>query len=163
MINKENVLILVVDDDIELCNMLVDFVKSKGYNAEKATGAKEAIKIIKDKRVYLVLLDIKMPRVDGMEVLHIVKEKQPLAEVIMMTGYATIEDAIISMRNGAYDFIIKPLNLDEVDVSITGALERRQGAIENRNYVKNLERKVRNTSSELVRKRDEIKKIKEEE
>jgi len=149
MINPKNVKILVVDDEPEICEVLEAFLTSRDYRVRTALGAEEAIDIIENDNIYLTLLDIKMPNISGIELLKLIKKRQPLIEVIMITGYATLEDAITCMKEGARDFTTKPFELENIAEAVKSALEKRANIIEHKNYMGNLERKIRNITSEI--------------
>jgi len=149
MINPKNTKILVVDDEPEICDILEKFLTARGYRVRKASGAEEALDIMESDDIHMMLLDIKMPKITGVELLKIVKKRQPLVEVIMITGHATLEDAITCMKEGARDFIVKPFALEYVADAVKNALEKRTDIIEHKNYLGNLERKIRNVTTEI--------------
>ena len=117
--------ILVVDDEEVLRSMLCDVLNEEGYEVEVAAGGVEAISKIKTKHYELILTDILMPEVNGMQVLGQAKESDNDADVIVMTGYASVETAVQSMRLGAADYITKPFNIDQIKIIISRTLDRR--------------------------------------
>ncbi len=116
--------ILVIDDEQGIRELLVSELVRQGYAAESVRDGEEALGRLTQDKYDLVITDIKMPRVDGLQVLSAVKKASPETEVIIVTGYATVESAVQAMKDGAYYFIQKPFNLDELSVLIEKALEK---------------------------------------
>jgi DNA-binding NtrC family response regulator len=114
--------ILVVDDEEALRTVLSSELSSEGYNVETASDGDEAITILGGKPFDLVLLDIKMPRVDGFEVLKFIKKNSPQVKVIMLTAFADLKNAIESKKLGAEDFISKPYDLVDLLTTIERVL-----------------------------------------
>ncbi|HEY4643691.1 MAG TPA: response regulator [Bacteroidota bacterium] len=110
--------ILVVDDEDALRTVLSSELVGEGYDVETAGDGDEAIKVVQTKPFDLVLLDIKMPKVDGFEVLRFLKSKYPQIKVIMLTGFADLKNAIESKKLGAEDFISKPYDLVDLLTTI---------------------------------------------
>ncbi|MCK4852504.1 MAG: response regulator [Candidatus Omnitrophica bacterium] len=158
MVDEQKAQILVVDDKVELAGMMEQALTARGYKVQKAYSAEEALKII-NSDIHLVISDIMMPGVNGIQLLRLIKEKQPLTEVVMMTGYATLDDAITCMKEGAYDFIVKPFTLNTAGYVAQRALEKRELVIKNMNYQANLEKEVKIRTEELVKKNEEIKNL----
>ncbi|CUS76339.1 Response regulator receiver domain-containing protein [Candidatus Kryptonium thompsonii] len=116
--------ILVVDDEEALRYLLSSELAAEGYEVETAGDGDEAIESIKQKDYDVVLLDIKMPRVDGFEVLRFIKQNKPEIKVIMLTAYADVKNAIEALKLGASDFVSKPYDLEDILTSINRALGR---------------------------------------
>ncbi len=114
--------ILVVDDEDALRTVLSSELESEGYVVATAGDGDEAISILQGKSFDLVLLDIKMPRVDGFEVLRFIKERYPATKVIMLTGFADLKNAIESKKLGAEDFVSKPYDLVDLLTTIERVL-----------------------------------------
>jgi len=114
--------ILVVDDEEALRTVLSSELASEGYQVESASDGDEAISIIEKKQFDLVLLDIKMPKVDGFEVLKFIKKSFPAIKVIMLTAFADLKNAIESKKLGAEDFISKPYDLVDLLTTIERVL-----------------------------------------
>lgn len=125
VIDREGAKILVVDDDRELADGLVESLSNLGYSAAAAYSGKEGLDKFENGAFQLVVTDLKMPDMDGMELLQAVKARDKQAVVIVITGYGTIESAVKAIKNGAYDFITKPVKMQELEVIIDRALERR--------------------------------------
>ena len=100
--------ILVVDDEKNIRDALVKILNKEGYNTLSAAEGKEALGILREKDINLILTDLKMPAMDGLELLTACKMIKPNVEVILISAYGTIEKAISAIKNGAYDFIVKP-------------------------------------------------------
>jgi DNA-binding NtrC family response regulator len=115
--------ILVVDDEAEICDLLQNFLTQEGYQVFTATNGVEAITLGKQNEPDLALLDIKMPGMDGIEVLRKLKKLRRDMGVIMLTGYGNLGTAKEAMRLGAYDYLTKPFDLGLVKHVIQEALE----------------------------------------
>jgi DNA-binding NtrC family response regulator len=116
--------ILVVDDDINLCTALKDELTEVGYDAQYVTNGFDAMKHLQTSKVDLVLLDLKMPDMDGFDVLREMEEKDIDTKVIVLTAYADVKSAIDSAKLGASDFISKPYDFDELLITIRRVLQR---------------------------------------
>ncbi|MBI2619661.1 MAG: response regulator [Ignavibacteriales bacterium] len=114
--------ILVVDDEEALRTVLSSELEGEGYQVSTAGDGKEAIKILDSQQFHLILLDIKMPNVDGFEVLKYVKQQQPSTKVIMLTGFADLKNAIESKKLGAEDFVSKPYDLVDLLTTVERVL-----------------------------------------
>ncbi len=106
--NKQNYKILVVDDEREILESLKKNLILEGYCVEISEGSEEALEKIKNDKFHIVLTDIVMPGIDGIELLREIKSYDALSQVIMMTGYSTMDKTIKSLENGANDYILKP-------------------------------------------------------
>lgn len=115
--------ILIVDDDETLCEMLVTFATSLGMKPEVATGLPAATELIRQNRHDIVLLDIRMPEGNGLDLMPLIKQASPHALVIVMTGYADKTVAIQALRLGAYDLLEKPVVLNILSHTIARALK----------------------------------------
>lgn len=117
--------ILIVDDELDFLETLVNRLKKRDIQAEGALSGKEALDLLETKEFDLVILDVKMPGMDGIETLKKIKVKWPEIEVIMLTGHASLELGIQGMEHGAYDYIMKPTKLEELIGKMDKAYERR--------------------------------------
>lgn len=123
--------ILVVDDEQSMREFLDIMLKKEGYKVSLASNGEEVLKYI-DKDIFdLVLLDIRMPKMDGITVLRKIKSTSPETVVIMITAYASADTAIKAMKEGAYDYITKPFKVDEIKLIIKNALEKKHLQKEN--------------------------------
>lgn len=117
--------ILVIDDDTAFCMMLKTFLQKKGYDVTNAFHAAEAEECIKSQNFDVVLTDIRLPDSDGLAILKSVKEISFETQVILMTGYTDIKTAVQAMKIGAYDYVGKPINPDEILHTIEQALKKK--------------------------------------
>ena len=124
--------ILVVDDEEAQRDALAGFLKKKGYQIYTASSGREALDEIRSQAIDLVLTDLRMPELDGVELLKATKELNPDVDVIVMTAYGSIEGATEAMKQGAADFLTKPVDLEQLEMTIAKTLERKQLLSENR-------------------------------
>jgi len=146
---ERNGTILIVDDEEDIRTLLHQRLKSEGYHCEEAGNADEALMYLGDGSTDLVLLDIRMPGKSGMELLLEIKERYHDVVVIMVTGISDMDTAIASMREGAYDYVTKPFNPDEIVHSVKKAVEKRRLELELRDYQQHLEQKVEEQAKEI--------------
>lgn len=123
--------ILIVEDKESMAGMLSQALEAEGYSTLHAKDGGEGIQLFKDKKVDLVLTDLKLPQKNGLEVLAAVKAHSPLIPVIMMTAYGTIETAVKAVKEGAYDFLTKPFDPDHLLILVAKALEKQRLVTEN--------------------------------
>ncbi len=123
--------LLIVDDEPQLLELLSDFFEPTGCDIRKASSGTEAIELIERERFDVILTDLKMPGPDGLEVLRTARKIQSDAEVVMMTGYATVDNAIEAMRAGAFHYLMKPFKGQEVVNLVQKAYAHRQLRREN--------------------------------
>lgn len=114
--------VLVVDDEDALRTVLTSELSNEGYEVRNASDGDEAIAELQKAKYDLVLLDIKMPRMNGFEVLKFIKEQQPKTKVVMLTGFADLKNAIESKKLGADDFVSKPYDLVDLLTTIERVL-----------------------------------------
>jgi two-component system nitrogen regulation response regulator NtrX len=133
--------VLIVDDQPEIRRMISGLLEDEGYRAAEAEGGEAALKHLKEADISLVLLDIRMPGIDGLETLSRMKKEMTELPVIMISGEATIADAVRATREGAVDFIEKPFQPDKLLLSVKNALK-----------LANLESRYQSLSSELARR-----------
>jgi two-component system response regulator PilR (NtrC family) len=117
--------ILVVDDELSIREFLQIMLKREKMLVETACDGEEALKLLDQKHFDLIISDIKMPKVDGLELLSRVKAKDPNALMLMITAHGSTELAVEAMKKGAYDFLTKPFKIDDVKLRIEKALENR--------------------------------------
>jgi DNA-binding NtrC family response regulator len=116
--------ILVVDDEEDILVTLPDVLKKWGHKTIVARNGVEALQLYKDRPIDFVITDIKMPQMDGLELLEQIQAIDKKAMVIFLTGYPSLDSAIAAMRSGAFDYLVKPVNLDELKLRIERGLER---------------------------------------
>ena len=118
--------VLIVDDEYQLLEAFKKKLTREGMEVFTASNGKEALSLIKQETLDIGLFDIKLPDTDGVQLLEKFREIQPTAEVIMLTGYASVDTAIRSMKLGAYDYLTKPVKLSELHTVILKAYEKKQ-------------------------------------
>jgi len=151
--------ILIVDDEASMRESLRDWLLEDGYDVGLAADGKEAIAKAKEKKWEVILLDLKMPGMDGIETLKRLKgeEVDTEAEIIMMTAYATVDTAVQAMKTGAFDYIVKPFDPDEVEIQIKKIVAHRDLVLENILLRKKLEEKSQ--YDEIIGKSDPMQEI----
>lgn len=150
--------ILVIDDEIDMQNLLKRSLEPDlGCRIETASSGEMALQILAKRQFDLVLADIKMPKMDGLELLELIKRESPDITVVMMTAFGSIDVAVEAMKNGAYDFITKPFDHDSLVLRLEKALERSALVKENLR----LQKECRNVHGiqDLVGKSTSMKKI----
>ncbi len=133
--------VLIVDDEVSILNSLSSILEDEGYDVAVAKSGTEALKICLVDPPDLMLLDIWMPEMDGLETLRKVRESSPATQVMMMSGHGSIETAVKAIKLGAYDYIEKPLSLENVTLRVKHALEQHRLEEENRALRTKVERK----------------------
>ena len=123
--------ILVVDDEEAIREILADFLAMEGFSVRTAGNGAEALTEISRGRFDLVLSDLKMPTMGGLELLEALARHAPNTVTIIMTGFGTVETAIQAMKQGAYDYIMKPFKMEEVLHTVRRGLEKRKLVAEN--------------------------------
>jgi DNA-binding NtrC family response regulator len=139
----EHVKILVVEDDAEMLVLLERHLEREGYRVIAVNGGTLALGRLRTESFEVVLTDLKMPDVDGMEILRASREVQPEARVILMTAYASIDTAIQAIREGAYHYVAKPFRFEEISLVVSKAVEDRQLRAENIRLQRELEGRYR--------------------
>ncbi len=123
--------ILVVDDEMIVCESCKRILEEEGYEVETALSGKEAFDKMKVSPFDIVITDLKMPGIDGMEVLRTFRKEYPDLIIIMITGFSTVETAVEAMKLGAFDYIPKPFTPDEVSIVVKKAIEKKNLMLEN--------------------------------
>ena len=142
--------ILLVDDEEGIRKVLGIALSDMGYHVRTAENGVEALRIFKDERPPIVLTDIKMPEMDGIELLRRLKKVNPDTEVIMITGHGDMDLAIKSVKYEATDFVTKPINDEVLEIALNRAQERIAMRRKLNEYTQNLEQLVRDKTRELV-------------
>ncbi|MFO7600281.1 MAG: response regulator [Candidatus Desulfacyla sp.] len=117
---------MLVDDEERFLSTTKKLLARKGYEVLTAASGLEALQILASQTVHVVILDVKMPGMDGMETLQEIKRRFPLVEVIMLTGHATVESAVEGLKSGATDYLVKPTDVDELLEKAVEAFEKRK-------------------------------------
>jgi len=116
--------ILFVDDEIDFLETLMKRMKKRGVSVSGVGSGEDALKFLDDKSADVVVLDVKMPGMDGIETLRKIKNRYPLIEVIMLTGHASMEVGIKGMELGAFDYLMKPVDIDELLYKVQDAYKK---------------------------------------
>jgi DNA-binding NtrC family response regulator len=117
--------ILIVDDEEEFASALAERLTIREYEVTTSYTGQDAMEKVKQHKYDIIILDVKMPGINGIDVLKEIKSIKPLTEVIMLTGNATVETAIEGMKLGAYDYLIKPCETDDLTVKIENAYRKK--------------------------------------
>jgi DNA-binding NtrC family response regulator len=119
--------ILLVDDEVSFIETMAKRLNKRDFNVSTATSGKEALEFIDTHHgIDVIILDVKMPGLDGIATLQLIKQKFPLIHVIMLTGHATVESAIDGMKQGAFDYLMKPCEMDTLIAKVIDAKEAKQ-------------------------------------
>lgn len=122
-----NPLVLLVDDEVPFVETMTKRLKKRDLIVSAAFSGQEALDILdKHRNTDVVILDVKMPGMDGIETLEKIKKSFPLTEVVMLTGHATVESAIEGMKKGAYDYLMKPCDIDQLMQKVTEATQKKR-------------------------------------
>ena len=110
----ETIQVMLVDDEVEFLETLIKRMKKRNVDITGVKSGEEALMALDQNQVDVVILDVRMPGMDGIETLKEIKKRYPLIEVIMLTGHASVEVAVQGMELGAFDYLMKPMNIDEL-------------------------------------------------
>lgn len=130
MKNAPTIRVLVIDDDEDVCSLIKDFLEGEGYEVSIMTDPDSAIKAVKRTHYHLVLLDLVMPKVNGQTLLKQLRKADSDLFVVILTAYPTIESAVETLKNNAFDYLKKPIKFEELRAIVDSAL-RKQGVIVN--------------------------------
>jgi DNA-binding NtrC family response regulator len=136
---KAAIRILVIDDELSVRDSLYNWFREEGYMVDVAASAKECLTKLADQEWDIFLIDIKMPGIDGLELQRRIKKIYPESTIIIMTAYASIESAVEALKQGAYDYISKPFDPDDLSHLIRNAAERKQLVVETAQLRKKLD------------------------
>ena len=117
--------ILLVDDEVEFASALAERLQLRGYNVKTANNALEALALIHTHVPDVIILDLKIPGMDGIETLKTIKKIDPTIEVIMLTGHGDVESVAEGMKSGVFEYIMKPVDIGELTVKIDNAMKKR--------------------------------------
>ncbi|MBR9980032.1 MAG: response regulator [Desulfatitalea sp.] len=123
---EKNMVVLLVDDEERFLATTRKLLGRIGYNVLTASSGARALQILHETDVHVVILDVKMPGMDGIATLKEIRNAFPLVEVIMLTGHATVDSAIEGMENGAFDYLMKPADIPDLIHKAEAAFQRRQ-------------------------------------
>ena len=149
MVVNETRAVLIADDEAVSRENLERLLATEGYEPVTAANGQEALERAAEQEFGVVLLDLKMPVMSGMEALPKLLTDYPDTSVIIVTAVVDVETAVEAMKLGAYDYILKPISLDDVLLRVQKALERRRMALQLKNYHKDLEERLAQQAKEL--------------
>ena len=119
--------VLLVDDEVSFVETFSERLELRDFEISKAFSGEEALEILNEnKNVEIVILDVKMPGMDGIETLTEIKRKYPLVEVMMLSGHADVTSAIDGMKQGAFDYLMKPVDMDQIISKVTEAVAKKR-------------------------------------
>ncbi len=148
--NKKNYQILIVDDEPLIRKSLYEILRIDGYRVQMAASGEEALGLIEKNEIDIVVTDFKLPKISGLQLLQEIKSRSPKAEVILITGYGSIESAVEAMKKGAFDYITKPINDAEIKITIGKILEKRKLVDENESLREIIAKEKRYSFCELI-------------
>ncbi len=125
MTQLEEVRVLLVDDEVEFVDTLAKRMKKRSLKVFSVNGGEDALEFLGQHPTDVVVLDVKMPGIDGIQALREIKQQYPLIEVIMLTGHANVEVAIQGMEIGAFDYLMKPMAIDDLVYKIQDAYKKK--------------------------------------
>jgi len=158
MMLKDPVKILVVDDEEGILDVTEGYFQGKGYEVYTASDGVEALEILTRIKIGCVFTDINMPRMDGLELAEKIRKIESTLPVVVMTGFPSLENSIQTLKNGVVDYLIKPVNLEQMELTLRRILRERELFVENLILKEEVERKERleKLNSELLEKIEEV-------
>jgi putative two-component system response regulator len=156
MIEQQTANILIVDDEPDIGRILSSWLKRAGYDCVTATTGEQAVALLRDGDFQLVVSDIMMPGMSGIDLLTFIKESFPEVAVILVTAVDDRKTAIMTLQLGAYGYVIKPFDSNEILINVANALERRRLTLLSREYEQALETEVREKTHEIREREEEI-------
>ncbi|MFZ5769842.1 MAG: sensor histidine kinase [Thermodesulfobacteriota bacterium] len=148
--------VLIVDDEVEFATTLAERLELIGIDAETVNNGRDALSSILNRPPDIVILDLKMPDLSGLEVLHGIKAHDPSIQVIMLTGHGDMDSAIEALKYGASDFITKPVRFEALLLAIERAEQKIAMGRQLKDYTKNLEQKIEERTLELRQAQEEL-------
>ncbi len=149
--------ILVLDDEASITDMIGQHLTDEGYVCETFTSPRKALKRLAEDHFGLLITDLKMPELNGMEVVARAKKLDDTLAIIVVTALLEVTNAIEAMHAGADDYLLKPFNLSEISMAVQKALEKRRLVLENRRYQQELEARVHAATADLARTNEELR------
>lgn len=143
MSKNTNTNILVIEDEAQVRDSYLDMFTYFGYNVHAVSNGREGMSLVNKNGYDIVVTDLNMPEMDGLEVLQFIKKKKPYIEVIVITGFATLENAIKAMKMGAYDYVTKPVDIEHVRIVLSKCVQQIRSKRENEE-LRNLNEQLKN-------------------
>jgi DNA-binding response OmpR family regulator len=142
--------LLVVDDESSVRSSLREILEQEGHEVVTAASGEEALSKLREGRFDLILVDLKMEGIDGLEVMTEAKQLTPDTVIIMLTAYGTLDSAIGAIRQGAHDYLLKPCNVDEIVASVETGLAKRWSSIRRQELISSIEDSIRQLQTRTV-------------
>lgn len=155
---KKQYVILTVDDDASILKILGDFLGGKGYNVHKARSAEEAFRRLNSHDYDLVLVDLKLPDSSGLDVVKWIKQNRTDTISVILSGYATIESTLDAISHGAFDFLVKPVELTKLLIVVENGIERRNILLQNKKLISELQIAKQNLEARVRQRTEQLKK-----
>ncbi|MGA0368249.1 MAG: sigma-54-dependent transcriptional regulator [Kiritimatiellia bacterium] len=149
--------ILIVDDEPSVLSVLSNLLKGQGFDIQPSLGGKKAVEYLNSEKFDLMLTDIRMEPVDGLELLKLAKSLHPTMSVMVVTAYGSVETAVQAMKEGAFDYVTKPFKVDELLITVQRALEYRRALYENQQLKAQLD--FRHGLSDIIAESADMRKI----
>ena len=134
--NAQRARILIVDDDDVSCGLFAEVLEEEGHEVHQARSGEEALDCLRKESYDLLLVDVRMPGITGLEVTRAMRQEQPALPIIVMTAFGSIETAVEAIHEGAYDYVSKPMNLDELKKIVSRAIGQRSAKIHSNRKIK---------------------------
>ncbi len=162
MLDKKNISVLSIDDEALIRESITDYLEDSGYKVLQAENGKQGLDVFRRENPDIILVDLRMPEIDGLDVLTSVTKESPGTPVIVVSGTGVIQDVIDALRLGAWDYLVKPISdLAVLEHAVVKCLERAQLLKENQLYREHLEEEVKNRTADLENRTEELLKAKE--
>jgi len=142
--------ILVIDDEKRMCDSLNELFSNSGFDVNTTQSSIDALELIKSGAFDLIVTDIKMPEFSGLDILRTAKEVDPEIIVILMTGYASLESSLEAIKNGAFEYLLKPVEFSQLEISVRHGLEIRQANIDRKKLFEDLKNSNMNLNNRLL-------------
>jgi len=155
-INTAKIRVLAVDDEPDLCRMIAIWLNREGITCDTAHSVAEAVSLLERTHYDLVITDIMMPGKTGIDLLDIVREQFPATAIIMATAIGSRETAVETLEKGAFGYVIKPFDRNELVINVLNALERRRIILEHADYELRLEQEVRDRTADIRNREEQI-------
>jgi PAS domain S-box-containing protein len=157
-IDKTKVRVLIIEDEKLLRDYVADYLEDTGYNVSKAGNGREGLELFRKLKPDLVITDLRMPEINGLEVMAFLKAEAPETPIIVVSGTGSLEDVVQTIKLGAWDYILKPIkDIMVVDMAIDRAVERKALIEENRRHREHLEQEVMRRTQELLKSNEKFK------
>lgn len=158
MMNNDPIKVLIVDDEEGILDVTEGYFQKKGYDVFTATNGLEALDVLNRVKIGCVFTDINMPQMDGLELAEQIRHIESTLPVVVMTGYPSLENSIQTLKNGVVDYLIKPVNLEQMELTLKRILRERELFVENLILKEEVERRERlkKLNSELLDRIEEV-------